>query len=95
MITFLSLRQKRRKRIYLHCFSNSDQAVSITKGRKEEKKKIILLELELRQERSFQFERKAKKGRGRIRPQLGSLLFFLVNPIEFYINRKSKFRQTF
>jgi hypothetical protein len=35
------------------------------------------------------------KGRGRIRPTIGPLVFLLANPIEFYINLKSKLRRTF
>ncbi len=35
------------------------------------------------------------KGRGRVRPQIGPLVFFLANPIKFYINRKIKLRGRF
>jgi hypothetical protein len=37
IITFLSLRQKRRKKIYLHCFYNSDQAFFYNYERKRGK----------------------------------------------------------
>ncbi len=39
-----------------------------------------------------QFRNVLRKGRGRIKPQIGPLVFFLANRINFYINGKSKLR---